>query len=108
MFACCVSGFITSHNFKNMVGSIKCAYERIYYDGKYGELSGKTWGGLKNNEKLSGNYEIVNNPKLLVFPEMIGNQEAILQALKHMVKKRNDILRFLLFWTRKCIIINHL
>ena len=73
MFACCVSGFITSNNFKNMVGSVKCAYERIYYDSQYGELKQKEtkWEGLKINGKEKENLitkytEIIKNNYKLV------------------------------------------
>ena len=38
IFACCISGIITSHSFGNKLGSARCLYERIYYDSQYGEF----------------------------------------------------------------------
>ena len=59
IFACCISGFITSRSFGNKVGAAKCAYERIYYDSNYGEIkkSEKKWEGLKNKQKLVGDFK---------------------------------------------------
>ena len=54
IFACAVSGFITSHYFQKKVSAIKCMHERIYYDSEYGEL--KTEGlkrkGLKERNDI--------------------------------------------------------
>ena len=63
VFACCISGIVTSYNFNNMVGSIKCAYERIYYDSQYGELktSSTKWKGFKNNDNLFNEYKKIIN-----------------------------------------------
>ena len=63
VFACCISGIVTSYNFNNMVGSIKCAYERIYYDSQYGELktSSTKWKGFKNNDDLFNEYKNIIN-----------------------------------------------
>ena len=46
-----------------MVGSIKCAYERIYYDSQYGELktSSTKWKGFKNNDNLFNEYKKIIN-----------------------------------------------
>ena len=62
IFACCVSGFITSRNFGNKANAIKCAYERIYYDSNYGEIkkSDLKWEGLVNRNNEGG---LINNFK---------------------------------------------
>lgn len=83
MLACCISGFITSVNFKNMVGSVKCAYERIYYDSQYGELKDSGFIGLKNMDKLIDEYKkfITNNDrkKNIIYPNISGliNEEEL-------------------------------
>ena len=53
VFACCISGFVTSHNFSNKVQTTKCVYERVYYDSKYGEIkkNSRKWEGLENNRQ---------------------------------------------------------
>jgi len=55
IFACCVSGFITSYNFANKLGTIKCAYERVYYDSIYGEIQSNStkWEGLTSRETIT-------------------------------------------------------
>ena len=59
IFACCISGFVTSYNFANKLGSTKCAYERIYYDSIYGELQSNStkWEGLSSSNKLTENFK---------------------------------------------------
>ena len=56
IFACCVSGFITSYNFANKLGTIKCAYERVYYDSIYEELLQQK-EGLSSSKKLTENFK---------------------------------------------------
>ena len=53
VFACCISGFVTSHYFSNKVQTTKCVYERVYYDSKYGEIKKNItkWEGLENNRQ---------------------------------------------------------
>ena len=54
VLACCISGFVTSHNFSNKVKTTKCVYERIYYDSIFGEINKVNkedyipWEGLSN------------------------------------------------------------
>ena len=65
IFACCISGIITSHSFGNKLGSARCLYERIYYDSQYGEFkeSSQKWIGLKNIETLTSNLtRFINTP----------------------------------------------
>ena len=59
IFACCISGFVTSYNFANKLGSTKCAYERVYYDSIYGELQSTStkWEGLSSSNKLTENFQ---------------------------------------------------
>ena len=70
VFACCISGFVTSHNFSNKVETTKCVYERIYYDSIYGEINKKNetnetdkkkyytpWEGLKERQKIIDKFE---------------------------------------------------
>ena len=64
IFACSISGFITSHYFQKKVSTIKCMYERIYYDSEYGELKteGSKWKGLKEkNEIIQKFRDFANN-----------------------------------------------
>ena len=65
IFACCVSGFITSYNFANKLGTIKCAYERVYYDSIYGEIQSNStkWEGLTSRETITESLRtfLVNN-----------------------------------------------
>jgi len=49
VFACCISGFVTSHNFSNKVETTKCIYERVYYDSIYGAIK-------KDNKYNKENY----------------------------------------------------
>ena len=57
VFACCISGFVTSHNFSNKVETTKCVYERVYYDSIYGEISKDKkknnipWEGLNQKDE---------------------------------------------------------
>lgn len=65
IFACCISGIITSHSFGNKLGSARCLYERIYYDSQYGEFkeSSQKWIGLENIETLTSNLtRFINTP----------------------------------------------
>ena len=38
IFACCVSGLFTAHRYGYSLNGARCAYERIYYDLKNGQL----------------------------------------------------------------------
>ena len=67
VFACCISGFVTSHNFSNKIGTTKCVYGRIYYDSIFGEINKKNetdykkyyipWEGLNERQKIIDNFE---------------------------------------------------
>ena len=63
IFACCISGFVTSHYFHKKVSAIKCMYERIYYDSEYGELKteGFYWKGLKERNEIIQKFQIFTN-----------------------------------------------
>ena len=65
VFACCISGFVTSHNFSNKVESTKCIYERIYYDSIFGEINKENkdnkkidtpWVGLNERQRIIDNF----------------------------------------------------
>ena len=65
VFACCISGFVTSDNFSNKVESTKCVYERIYYDSIFGEINKENkdnkkidtpWVGLNERQKIIDNF----------------------------------------------------
>ena len=58
VFACCISGFVTSRNFSNKVETTKCVYERIYYDSIYGEIN--------KNHKENIHWEGVNNKEIII------------------------------------------
>ena len=64
VFACCISGFVTSHNFSNKVQTTKCVYERVYYDSKYGEIK-------KNITKWEGLEEINRQAIIKKFEEFL-------------------------------------
>ena len=51
VFACCISGFVTSYEFSNKVQAIQCVYDRIYYDSIFGEIKKNEtkWEGLEKN-----------------------------------------------------------
>ena len=51
LFACGISGLITTVKFGKLVRAVQCAYERIYYDSQYGQLKDTfpRWEGLNNN-----------------------------------------------------------
>ena len=60
VFACCISGFVTSHRFSNKIQTTKCVYERIYYDSIFGEIKkdDTKWVGLeKNREGIIENFK---------------------------------------------------
>ena len=66
VFACCISGFVTSHNFSNKVETTKCIYERIYYDSIYGEINKDNkdnkknyipWEGLKQKQDIKEEFD---------------------------------------------------
>ena len=60
VFACCISGFVTSHRFSNKIQTTKCVYERIYYDSIFGEIKkdDTKWVGLeKNIEGIIENFK---------------------------------------------------
>ena len=60
VLSCCISGFVTSHNFSNKVETTKCIYERVYYDSIFGEINKKNetdfkkyyipWKGLSDKQ----------------------------------------------------------
>ena len=65
VFACCISGFVTSHNFSIKVESTKCIYERIYYDSIFGEINKENkdnkkidtpWVGLNERQRIIDNF----------------------------------------------------
>ena len=72
VFACCISGFVTSHNFSIKVESTKCIYERIYYDSIFGEINKENkdnkkidtpWVGLNERQRIIDNFgDFLNNP----------------------------------------------
>jgi hypothetical protein len=64
VFACCISGFVTSHYFSNKVQTTKCVYERVYYDSKYGEIK-------KNITKWEGLEEINRQAIIKKFEEFL-------------------------------------
>ena len=74
VFACCISGFVTSHNFSNKVETTKCIYERVYYDSIFGEINKKNetdfkkyyipWKGLSDKQEIIDNFrEFLNIDK---------------------------------------------
>ena len=112
VFACCISGFVTSHNFSNKVQTTKCVYERVYYDSKYGEIkkNSRKWEGLENNRQdiikkfeeflyingtddydLPFNFSEKNwtegNKKLLLDPKVYYKQPFQEQLEKDIIKK---------------------
>ena len=58
VFACCISGFVTSHSFSNKVQTTKCVYERVYYDSINGEIKKEDnkWEGLNARQKIIDNF----------------------------------------------------
>ena len=112
VFACCISGFVTSHYFSNKVQTTKCVYERVYYDSKYGEIkkNSRKWEGLENNRQdiikkfeeflyingtddydLPFNFSEKNwtegNKKLLLDPKVYYKQPFQEQLEKDIIKK---------------------
>ena len=64
IIACCISGFVTTHRFGKMARAVKCAYERIYYDSKFGQMkdSSEKWEGLEiYSQKLGNSQNLLNN-----------------------------------------------
>ncbi len=62
VFACCISGFVTSHNFSNKVESTKCIYERIYYDSIFGEINKEN----KDNKKIDTPWVGLNERQMII------------------------------------------
>ncbi len=59
VLACCIAGFVTANRFGFSLYGVQCAYERIYYDSKFGQIK-KTypkWEGLNDTLK---SYEHLN------------------------------------------------
>ncbi len=57
ILACCIAGFVTANRFGFASYGVQCAYERIYYDSKYGQLK-KTypkWDGFNALEETNDN-----------------------------------------------------
>ena len=76
IIACCISGFVTTHRFGKMGRAVKCAYERIYYDSKFGQMkdSSEKWEGLEiYSQKLGNSQNLLNNIE--------GNDEKITELL---------------------------
>lgn len=68
LFACGISGLITTVKFGKLVRAVQCAYERIYYDSQYGQLKDTfpRWEGLNNNSlKLKESQNLLNIKKNL-------------------------------------------
>ena len=76
IIACCISGFVTTHRFGKMARAVKCAYERIYYDSKFGQMkdSSEKWEGLEiYSQKLGNSQNLLNNIE--------GNDDKITELL---------------------------
>ena len=82
VFACCISGFVTSHNFSNKVQTTKCVYERVYYDSKYGEIK-------KNITKWEGLEEINRQAIIKKFEEFLYINETDNYTLPFDFNKNN-------------------
>jgi len=54
VFACCISGFVTSTNFSNKVETTKCVYQRVYYDSIFGEINKDNKDKKKKNIPWEG------------------------------------------------------
>jgi len=79
VFACCISGFVTSHNFSNKVELTKCVYERVFYDSIFGEIDKdnkvknkkyKPWEGLDKRQEIINKFEdfLINKKDSFNFP----------------------------------------
>ena len=57
ILACCIAGFVTANRFGFALYGVQCAYERIYYDSKYGQLKRTypKWEGFEELNIISKN-----------------------------------------------------
>ena len=60
ILACCIAGFVTANRFGFASYGVQCAYERIYYDSKYGQLK-KTYPKWEGFAKLKETKHYLNN-----------------------------------------------
>ena len=64
IIACCISGLAVASRFGKYIKVTKCAYERIYYDSEFGQLtdSSPKWEGFQyNSEKLKKLRDTISN-----------------------------------------------
>ena len=63
IIACCISGIVINTRFAKYTRVVQCAYERVYYDSEYGQITYETpkWEGLQNNTLKLKNSKILVN-----------------------------------------------
>ena len=60
VLACCIAGFVTANRFGFSLYGIQCAYERIYYDSKFGQIK-KTYPKWEGLYDILTSYDHLNN-----------------------------------------------
>ena len=66
LIACCISGFVMTNRFGNIVHAVQCGYERMYYDSQFGQLKDTfpKWEGLQiNSLKLEESKNFIDEIK---------------------------------------------
>ena len=67
LIACCISGFVMTNRFGNIVHAVQCGYERMYYDSQFGQLKDTfpKWEGLQiNSLKLEESKKLIDDIKI--------------------------------------------
>ena len=63
VIACCIAGFVTANRYGFCTYAVQCAYERIYYDAKNGQIKNTLpkWGGINDTQAKLSELNNINN-----------------------------------------------
>ena len=63
VIACCIAGFVTANRYGFCTYAVQCAYERIYYDTKNGQIKNTLpkWGGINDTQAKLSELNNINN-----------------------------------------------
>ena len=63
VIACCIAGFVTANRYGFCTYAVQCAYERIYYDIKNGQIKNTLpkWGGINETQSKLSELNNINN-----------------------------------------------
>lgn len=96
VLACCISGFVTANRFGFSLYGAQCAYERIYYDSKFGQLKKEQprLEGISKEANKVGNLNKIFDKENKIFIPNEENEEKDFSTVFYEyeeIKERIDI-----------------